>query len=201
MNENITNQPPHAWSAAEARMSFFRKPITNKFPEQKAVSLFQVYDYVRNGWARLETSELRGIADHDEARNYKGTHFDYVTPSGTFSYCSDQSMIRHSGMICMDLDHLGDRVEELFQLLVDEPLFDTLLLFRSPSGQGLKWFVHIDLTRCDHRTWFMALRNYLMATYHLSEKQVDGACANVSRACYLSHDPEAFLRTDLIEHF
>jgi len=92
-------------------------------------------------------------------------------------------------------------VEELFQLLVDEPLFDTLLLFRSPSGQGLKWFVHIDLTRCDHRTWFMALRNYLMATYHLSEKQVDGACANVSRACYLPHDPEAFLRTDLIEHF
>lgn len=182
-------------------MSFFRKPITNKRPEAKAMTLFEVYDYVRNGWARLETEALRHFDDHDEARKYKAEHFDYVTPSGVFAYCNDQSLLRHSGLMCIDLDGLGERCEELFRLLVDDKQMETLLLFRSPSGDGLKWFVHIDLERCDHKTWFKALRNYLMASYHLTEKQVDAACANVLRACFLPHDPEAYLRTDLIKHF
>ena len=101
----------------------------------------------------------------------------------------------------MDLDYLGERVEELFQKLVDEKTFKTLLLFRSPSGKGLKWFIHIDLSRCDHRTWFTAVRRYLMMTYNLTEKQVDPLCSNPSRACYLGHDPEAYLMTELIEFF
>ncbi len=193
--------PHRAWNAAEARMSFFRKPIRNKIPEPKAVSLFWIYEYVRHGWMRPETEALRKIDNHDEARLYKGDHFDYVTPSGVFSYCNDQSLVQHSGLMCMDLDALGERREELFHQLVDNTDVETLLLFRSPSGQGLKWFVHIDLARCDHKTWFLALRRYLMTIYHLTDKQVDASCANVSRACFLGHDPEAYLRTDLIEYF
>lgn len=182
-------------------MSFFRKPITNKRPEAVPVTLFQVYEYVRGRWAFPETAHLRSIADKDEARQYKGTNFDYITPSGVFSYCSDQCLIKHSGVLTMDLDELNERTEEMFQKLIDEPMFETLLLFRSPRGNGLKWFIHIDLTRCDHRTWFTAVRNYLMVTYHLSEKQVDAQCINVSRACFLCQDEQAYLKTELIEYF
>ena len=96
---------------------------------------------------------------------------------------------------------LGQRVEELFERLIDDPMFETLLLFRSPRGFGLKWFVHIDLTRCDHRTWYTAIRNYLMHTYNLDDKQVDKTCGNPSRACYLCHDPLAYIKPDLIEFF
>ena len=156
-----------------------------------------------HAWDRYfpETRDLRLIADDDEARSYKGQHFDYVTPSGVFTYCSDTSLVKHSGVLCMDLDHLDGRVEELFRLLVHEPMFDTLLLFRSPRGTGLKWFIHIDLSRCDHRTWFTAVRNYLMHTYHLTDKQVDKMCGNPSRACFLCHDAGAYLKPDLYEYF
>ena len=199
--EGIQNKVAGGWSPADVRMSFFRKPITNKWPMREPVSLFQVYNYVRGREALPQTETLRKIADHEGARLYKGGEFDYVTPSGVFTYCNDSSLVCHSGVLCMDLDDLGDRLEELFQKLVDEKTFKTLLLFRSPSGKGLKWFIHIDLARCDHRTWFTAVRRYLMATYSLDDKQVDPLCSNPSRACYLGHDPEAYLMTELIEFF
>ena len=200
--EGITNNnQPSGWNPRDVRISYFRQPITNKWPEPKPVTLFWVYQYVRNRQAMYETEELHKIADHDEARKYKGLHFDYVTPSGVFTYCSDSSIVKHSEVMCMDLDDLGDRVEELFQKLVDEKTFKTLLLFRSPSHQGLKWFIHIDLARCDHKSWFTAVRRYLMATYNLTEKQVDPLCSNPSRACFLGCDPEAYLLTELIEYF
>lgn len=182
-------------------MSFFAKPITNKWPSRQPMSLFEVYRYIITPRYLPETDRLRTIADHDEARAYKGRAFDYITPAGTFSYCNDQSLLRHSGLICMDLDDLGPRVDELKERLKHDPYFETLLLFRSPSGNGLKWFTHIDLSRCDHRTWFSAIRNYLMATYQLSDKQADKSCVNVSKACYLCHDAEAYLMPDLIEYF
>ncbi len=199
--KDLHNKVAEGWNPADVRMSFFRKPITNKWPTGKPVSLFQVYYYVRSREAMAATEELRKIANHEEARQYKGANFDYVTPSGVFTYCSDSSLVKHSGVLCMDLDYLGNRVEELFQKLVDEKTFKTLLLFRSPSGQGLKWFVHIDLARCDHRTWFTAVRHYMLMTYNLEDKQVDPLCANPSRACYLGYDPEAYLLTELIEFF
>ena len=115
------------------------------------------------------TDRLRAISDKDQARSFKGLNLDYVTPSGVFRYCNDQSIISHSEVLCMDLDDLGSRTEELFAALLADPMFETLLLFRSPSGNGLKWFIHIDLERCDHRTWFRAVRNYLMTTYRLSD--------------------------------
>lgn len=214
MESNLTHVPsgtlqpsgtdatqPVVWDAASVRMSFFTAPITNKWPSGEPLSLFAVYCLIRQGRYMDVTRRLRLIADHDEQRRFKGLYLDYFTPSGVFSYCNDQSLLRHSQVLCMDLDDLGGRVEELFLLLQDDPYFDTLLLFRSPTGRGLKWLVHIDLARCDHRTWFAAVRNYLMAAYHLTERQVDPQCANPSRACYLCHDEEAYLKTELIEIF
>ena len=201
MEANNNPTTANSWNPAEVRMSFFSKPITNKQPTGQPLSLFQVYRYIITRRYMPETEQLRAITDEDKAREYKGQHLDYVTPSGVFSYCSDHSLMKHSGILCMDLDHLDNRVEELFQLLIHEPMFQTLLLFRSPRGFGLKWFIPIDLSRCDHRTWFTAVRNYLMHTYHLDDKQVDKACGNPSRACYLCYDPKAYLMTPLIEYF
>lgn len=191
-------KPQAEWNAAEAKMSFFRRPITNKQPESQPVTLKQVYDYLCSSTAIIETYHLRELENHDEARAYKGQAFDYVTPSGLFNYCADQNLIEHSQLLCIDLDNLGERVEELFDVMLTDPVFETLLLFRSPSGNGLKWFIHIDLSRCDHRTWFKAVRNYIMFTYGLDDEQVDKHCGNPSRACFLGHDPQAYINPNLM---
>lgn len=184
---------------SKARMSFFRAPISNKWPELE-ITLFMVYEYVTSLYAKSRTICLRGLEDEKKQREFKGWHLDYITPSCTVTYCDDKSVKEHSGIICMDLDDIED-VEDLFQKLLSDPYFETLLLFRSPRGNGLKWFVPIDLSKYDHKTWFAAIRNYLMKSYGLSEKQVDPACANVSRACWLCHDEHAYIKPELLEHY
>lgn len=176
-------------------MSYFNPPITNKVPFRTA-SLGEVARIVRSGMLALETQTLRGISDKAEARSYKGRNFPYVTPAGVFSYCNDQSLIRHSGVLCVDLDHLKD-VERTKRLLIEDKHFATPFAFRSPSGDGLKWFLRIDLTKCDHQTWFQAVRNYLLDTYKdLTTENVDSHVGNLSRACFLCYDPTAYVNLD-----
>ncbi len=186
--------------AARALMSFFRRPVTNKRPEIVSLSLLMVYNYVCSEMAKAATEKLRTITDHEAARLYKGRNFDSVTPSGMFSYCADNCQVEASLVLCMDLDYLGERVEELFEALIADPQFLTLLLFRSPSGFGLKWFVAIDLDVCDYKTWYAAVRNYLMSKYKLSDIQVDRHCGNKSRLCFLGYDPAAFIHPALLEN-
>ena len=204
-------------------MSFFKAPIWNKTP-MKVVSLFWVWMYVtmkylqfgydpdRNVDLVSRTSTLRSITGEEGQRQFKGKNFDYVTPGGTFSYCDDNSLVEVSDMVCIDLDHLDDdsekmlrkiSPEEMKQLLLKDPYFGdkTLLMYISPRGHGLKWFVEVDMNQCDYKTWFNALRNYLMTTYGMGEKQVDSTVANQSHACFISYDPEAYLRADQYEFF
>ena len=69
-------------------MSFFNGPITNKVP-LTTLGLAEVATIVKSKKLEPQTKALRLIKEHEEARNYKGSNFPYVTPAGVFSYCSD----------------------------------------------------------------------------------------------------------------
>ena len=205
-------------------VSFFKAPIWNKQP-LKPVCLFWVWLYVTMKWMQLgpdpdgdislvsKTEQLRRIVDRNGQRQFKDKNFNYITPAGTFCYCEDKSMVDKSGALCIDIDHLDDDSEEMKrkmnpcdmkQLLLKDPYWGkrTLLMFTSPRGHGLKWFVEVDYNQCgDFKTWFNGVRNYLMATYGLGEKQVDSAVGHVSAGCFLSYDPDAYLRPDLYEFY
>jgi len=179
------------------KMSFFKKPVTNKKPF-KTVTLFQVYQVIRSNYYTSVITQLRAINNKEEQRMFKGMNLDYITPSGIFTYDNDNSLVEHSGVLCVDLDNI-ENVEDVKQKLIRDDNFVTLLLFRSPCGNGLKWFVAIDSDKFDHKIWFEAVRNYLMATYGLTDKQVDKSCSNVSRACYMSYDPDAYINEEIFK--
>lgn len=179
-------------------MSLFNAPITNKVPS-RTVTLDEVARIIRSTMLGVPTQKLRTIKEKVEARLYKGLNFPYVTFSGVFAYCNDASIVRHSRLLCIDLDGVED-VDALKQQLIADGHFCTVLAFRSPSGNGLKWVIVIDLTTADHKTWFHAVRNYLLANYDsLTPKMVDSQCQNVSRACFLCYDPQAYVNTDVKE--
>lgn len=191
-------------------VSAFRRPIFNHIPCGE-ISLFDVYRYEVSRRAMETQKKLRAMTDEKEQRSFKERNFDWVTPAGTFSYADDDKQLTASETICMDIDYLclaseidevnGDPVTELKEKLLKDPYFDTLLLFRSPRGRGLKWWIPVDLSKCDHRTWFTAIRNYVMQTYHLSDEQCDGKVINESRGCFLSYDPNCYLKPELFEYF
>ena len=201
-------------------VSFFRAPASSIVP-YKDITLADIYHYITGPYAAERTAKLRSIDDKKTKGLWKRTKFDYVTFSGTFTRRTDADLVAHSGYLCLDFDHLdqaeftensrvidgnsrsaeaslrskGARLNEVRRLLLSDPHFETLLLFTSPSGNGLKWVIPIDLEQCEHRTWFNAVRNYLAATYHLD---ADPACVNVSRSCFLPHDPDCYIAPRLL---
>jgi len=191
----------------EFKHSWFMKPITNHVPCWVGTP-YDVYQYVTSERALDAQNELRSMSDEKIQRNYKGRNFHWVTPAGVFSYASDDKVVTYSGLVCMDIDYLcqpseideehGDPVTELKEKLLNDPRFDTVLLFRSPRGRGLKWWIPTDL-EFGYREYFTAVRNYLTAAYHLTNEQVDANCINESRGCFLGHDAHCYLKPELFK--
>ncbi len=175
-------------SLLSSSFSYYSKPISNTIPESH-VAVIDVYNLIRGDDFIAETQKLRGISDTKVARKYKAYHFNYVTFSGTFSKRNNDGLIRHSGLLTIDFDHLVDIIGLKDQLLVD-PYFETQLLFTSPSGDGLKWIIPIDPSLEFHHKYFDAVSNYVLATYNLV---IDPNGREVSRACFLPHDSEAYI--------
>jgi len=175
--------------------SFFKTPITNTKPH-KAVNLLQIYNAIKGDYYKERTQKLRAISDIKQARQFKAANFDYCTFSGTFTTRNDKALIKHSGLMCLDFDHLQN-VELLRNQLLQDEYFDTQLLFVSPSGNGLKWVIPISPPVGDlgglgfsHSDFFVAVANYVLQTYSVS---VDKSGKDISRACFLPHDPQAFI--------
>lgn len=171
-----------------AKVSFFKHPIKNVWPE-KEVNLKYVYNLIRRELYEQQTLKLRSITDSKEARNYKSQNFDYVTFSGTFSKRSDEYLISHSGLLTIDFDHIPN-LNKLKKILLEDEYFETVLLFKSPSGDGLKWIIPIDLKQGSHKDNFLAITNYIRLTYNV---EVDASGKDISRACFLPHDREAYI--------
>ncbi len=172
----------------QAMFSFFKAPISNTKPH-KALSLLDAYNYIVGDFAKDRTEKLRSFSNTKTARTFKAANFDYCTFSGIFSSRNDKALIQHSGLLCVDFDHLKS-VETLFEHLLKDEYFDTQLLFRSPSGDGIKWIIPIDTNQATHGNYFAAVANYILQTYGVD---VDKSGRDISRACFLPHDPQAFI--------
>jgi len=174
--------------------SFYKAPIRNVFPN-KTVSLAQVYNAIKGDYYRRRTKELRSISDSAKARKYKAANFDYCTFSGVFNSRSDKSLIKHSQLLCIDFDHVQN-LDALRQALLADEYFDTQLLFVSPSGDGLKWIIEIDTQEAPHGEYFSAVANYILETYSV---EVDKSGKDISRACFLPYDHDAFINPLLLK--
>ena len=106
-----------------------------------------------------------------------------------FQTRNDKALISHSGLLCIDFDHLQS-VDLLRKQLLQDEYFDTQMLFVSPSGDGLKWIIPIDTKQTTHSNYFAAVANYILQTYGV---EVDKSGRDISRACFLPHDQQAFI--------
>ena len=135
-------------------------------------------------------AELRELLKKspDEYREKKKTLPAFVF-GGEFSGRTRASLVRASGFLVLDFDHL-DNVETTFSALVNDP--HAWFAFRSPSGIGLKLGLHTTGITCDedHQRFFRAASHYIEQQHGLI---VDPSCKDVSRLCFVSHDPLLFV--------
>ncbi len=168
--------------------SFFRAPISNTRPF-KDYTLLDTYLYIIGSKAQKRTTDLRDIKDKEQATRFKKSNFDFCCFSGTFAKRSSDGLIKHSGLICIDFDHVPDP-ESLRQNLLFDEYFDTQLMFRSPSGDGIKWIISVDLSEYSHGDYFDAIAAYILQNYNI---EIDTSGSDVCRACFLPYDPHAFI--------
>ena len=91
--------------------------------------------------------------------------------------------------MAIDFDHIPDLSDLKNNLLQDE-YFETEILFYSPSGDGLKWIIPIDLAKASHQDYFKAVAAYILQSYLV---KVDQSGKDISRACFLPYDPDVYI--------
>lgn len=184
--------------------SLFQQPVKNTRPFQN-VNLVDIYNYLISPYAKDKTEQLRNIKDEKYRRQFKASFFDNCTFSGIFSCREDIAIIQPSFLLCIDFDHLPNVNSTALRLISDTTL-KTLLLFKSPSGDGLKWVISYkesydvfvkpgETIQHYHARHFKSVANYLWRSYGL---EVDMKCGNISRTCFLPHDPEPYLNPFLL---
>jgi hypothetical protein len=203
--DSSQTQSPPVGDLGGCSFSFFKAPVRNTIPH-KSISLLDAYNYIVGDYAKQRTKKLRSILSPlscgegsgerlKQARLFKSSTFDYCTFSGMFQTRNDKALISHSGLLCIDFDHLQN-VDLLRNQLLQDEYFETQLLFVSPSGDGLKWIIPIDVAKTPHSEFFAAVANYILQTYGV---EVDKSGRDISRACFLPHDPQVFINPLLLK--
>jgi hypothetical protein len=180
--------PPKWFDDDFPRFSYFSAPVSNITPGPD-ITILDAYKGIKGKRFEYITRELRLIKGIEHQRKYKAKYFNYVCFSGTFSKRGDQFLKKHSGLLTLDFDHVGD-LAALKSDLLNDISFETELMFVSPSGDGLKWVVSINLNKLPHLAWFETMAYYIRMKYGL---EVDKSGKDVSRACFLPWDPEVYI--------
>jgi len=183
------------------KMSFYKRPVRNTRPCREA-SPQDIFKYLVSDYAKANTERLRTIQDSHERSRFKAANFDYITPGGIFRSRKESDLVQASGYMVIDFDHIPDP-DGLVLLLAHEDNFETVLAFRSPSGDGVKWIVAlpVGVTKPDgspvtYGEFFTILSNYVRRAYGY---EADPSGKDICRACFLPYDPDAFLNPFYLE--
>ncbi|MGE5447007.1 MAG: BT4734/BF3469 family protein, partial [Bacteroidales bacterium] len=180
---------PHKWFDDDfPRFSYFSAPVSNITPGPE-ITILDAYKGIKGKRFEYITRELRLITGIEHRRKYKAKYFNYACFSGTFSKRGDKFLKKHSGLLTLDFDHVPNLLE-LKSTLLNDGFFETQLMFVSPSGDGLKWIVAIDINKYTHLDWFNSIAKYINMKYNL---EVDKSGKDISRACFLPHDPDVYI--------
>lgn len=189
--ETKNNSP---WiSQFDPKFSFYKKPVTNVTPNG-VLKLIDAYHLIKGPTYKEVTEDYRWLIGSKEGKEYKKENFDYCTYSGTFSSRKDDGLLKHSGLLTIDFDHVEDVAELKLKLLQDEYLA-TELMYVSPSGDGIKCIIKIDLSTSTHKEYFEGVASYIKATYSI---EIDESGKDVSRACFLCYDPDVYINPNYL---
>ena len=169
----------------ECIMSFFNAPISNQVPSG-VTSVKQLHTYITsNEWLKERTLSVQdALSDEKRFRKLKQNLLPYVTPAGVFSYRKEDRLLFLSGEFVIDIDHLPSPEETLHWR--DTLFADNKLRLLVPYRLSPKASIEESFDKARLSAW-----EYLKWKYGLN---ADASNADLSRACFLCHDPSAKLR-------
>ena len=166
------------------------------------ISYFNNIAHTKKGMSLTFSDFLEKIKDgfwQDQVLKYRNEKtqenkkaLPYVTISGLFKERNSSLLTQHSGFIAIDIDGLKDINFVREQICCDNNFYAT---FVSCGGSGLCAIAKINPKL--HLESFNYLSKYLYQKYNIIE--VDEKCKDVSRARFVSYDPDLYINKDAIE--
>jgi len=162
-----------------------------KQSKEKDIDFLDFCNDVKNGTYKIQIETLRASTGAEKTKLKNS--LPAVTLSGTFNEKHKATaLLQHSGLMQIDIDNTENLNELKSRLYADKYTFCG---FISPSGNGLKLVVKISPEPDRHKAHFLALEKYYKNLYNV---EIDKACKDVSRLCFVSYDTELFLNENAI---
>ncbi|WP_207431350.1 VapE domain-containing protein [Sabulibacter ruber] len=169
----------------------------------RQVSLADAYTMVSTGTYRTPGDvenliwKLRQEADKARRRQLKESLPIFTFSANFNNERKEGAPYMYSQLMCVDIDNLEPgQVTDLYEKF--KAWGFTHLMFVSPSGNGLKVVFLVNTAEAQHKMVYKALMYKIRDKFGLPLKSkdfpngLDTVCQDISRACYLSHDPQAF---------
>jgi len=153
---------------------FSKKTETN-------LSILEYLDKIKTGFWQDIVLDVR-------TNKIKKDNAPAVTLSGVFGENkSNESLIEHSGFICIDVDS-KDQIAEVGKMLLSKDPY-TYAIHDSISGNG-GFIILVKIDPVKHLDAFLGLEKYYFDNYKIV---IDKSCKNVSRLRFVSYDPDLLI--------
>ncbi len=166
----------------EAKVAFF----SHLGAQGRNMPLREILEGIQSGRWAGEIAKLRAFGREAPGYDKKKARL----PSFTLSAATNggrkaADMIEHSGLIQVDVDNVGkEEAPNLRDRLGEDG--HILAAWISPSGDGVKAAFCVPADLAGHKANFEAAADHLRETFNVT---IDPACSDVSRQCFVSHDP------------
>src|SRR5262249_16736379 len=101
------------------------------------------------------------------------------------------ALVEHSGILCADLDSLGERLDFVRTCLQECSFVRAVAL--SPSGDGLKVFFNVVNDPARHEDSFRAIKQFM---HNEGGLEIDDKCKDPARICFFTYDPHLWIREE-----
>ena len=173
-----------------------RNIIVSKFSNYKSTVPTSVYlwCWLHDNTYKDFVSKIRTMSDKDEIKRLK-SQLPCITPSGKFKLRNANSLIEHSGFICIDIDggdnlHLNDFAKVRDEL---KKIKNISYVALSVSGKGVFCLIPIKFS-VKHKEHFESLKIQFLNI----GITIDKSCGDICRLRGYSYDENAYFNENAV---
>jgi hypothetical protein len=152
------------------------------------VPVMGILTAIRNGRWKDRVEEVRNMSP-GKARDAVKQRLPAAIFSGVFEEREDDACVLYNQIMVVDIDDLPkSRLPALKSKMQEKPW---VIAYFEGVTKGIKILVSVDSDSTMHRDHaFPQIEEYFMDNYKV---KIDRKCKNLSRLCFVSYDPEAYI--------
>jgi hypothetical protein len=149
---------------SEYVFSLYSNLLTVDYP-MADIDINQLIEIIKYGYIQDIIQSLRNSATKEEYNLIKKESTTCVTLSGFFDHRDNNGLVRHSGLIQVDIAKI-DNYDNLFQKIIKDRY--VYVCFRSPGGKGIKMVIKINPSAHTYKDQFKALEAYFKEQFKIT---------------------------------